>query len=147
MEYHKHEKSKFTKHFRELCCLNEDIEYTVHHEFSQTLTEADEECVEEIVTNIAERNNPFDTSITTEVTNIVTGKEVNKETSFLINCMKEGEENYNKFRQARLIDKTKKIIDPFTKVRKIRKHSSPNKKIDIRKETIMAIRYIDYARL
>ena len=28
----KHEKSKFTKHFRELCCLNEDNEYTVYHE-------------------------------------------------------------------------------------------------------------------
>ena len=79
---------------RELCCLNEDNEYTVHHEFSQTLTEADEECVEQIVTYIAERNNPFDTSITTKVTNIMTGKEVNKETSsFLINCIKKGEEN------------------------------------------------------
>ena len=70
---------------RELCCLNEYNEYTAHHEFSQTLTEADEECVEKIVTYIAERNNPFDTSITTKVMNIVTGKEVNKETSFLIN--------------------------------------------------------------
>ena len=104
----KHEKSKFTKHLRELCCLNEDNEYTVHHEFSQTLTEADEECVEQIVTYIGERNNPFDPAITTKVTNIVTGKEVNKETSsFLIHCMKKGEENYNEFRQARLIDKTR----------------------------------------
>ena len=60
---------------------------------------------------------------------------------------KEGEENYNEFRQARLIDKTKKIMDPITKVRKIRKHSAPNKKIDIKKETITTIRYIDYARL
>ena len=51
----KHEKSKFTKHLRELCCLNEDSEYTVHHEFSQTLAEADEECVEQIVTYIAEK--------------------------------------------------------------------------------------------
>ena len=80
----------------------------MHHEFSQTLTEADEECIEQIVTYIAERNSPFDTAITTKVTNIVTWKEVNKETSsFLINC----------------------------------------KKIDIKKETIMAIRNIDYARL
>ena len=57
------------------------------------------------------------------------------------------EENYNEFRQARLIDKTKKIMDPITKVGKIRKHSEPNKKIDIKKETIMAIRNIDHARL
>ena len=33
----KHGKSKFTKHLRELCWLNEDNEYNVHHEFSQTL--------------------------------------------------------------------------------------------------------------
>ena len=38
-------------------------------------------------------------------------------------------------------------MDPITKVRKIRKHSEPNKKIDIKKETIMAIHNIDYARL
>ena len=89
--------------------MNEDNEYTVHHEFSQTLTEADRESVEKIVTYIAERNNPFDMSITTNVMNIVTGKEVNKETSsFLINCVKKGEKTYSEFRQARLIDKTKK---------------------------------------
>ena len=111
-------------------------------------TEADEKCVDQIVTYIAKRNNPFDTSITTKVTNIVTGKEVNKETSFfLINCIKKGEESYNELTQARLIDKTKKIMDPITKVRKIRKHSAPNEKIDIKKDKIMAIRYIDYARL
>ena len=38
-------------------------------------------------------------------------------------------------------------MGPITNVRKIRKHSEPNKKIDIKKETIMAIRNIDYARL
>ena len=101
----------------------------MHHEFSQTLTEADEECVEQIITYIGERKNPFDTAITTKVTNIVTGKEINKETSsFLINCIKKGEENYNEFRQARLIDKTKNLMDPIAKVRKIRKHSAPNEK-------------------
>ena len=38
-------------------------------------------------------------------------------------------------------------MDPITKVRKIRKHSAPNKKIDVKKEAIMAIHNIDYARL
>ena len=63
----RHEKAKFTKHLRELCCLNEDNEYIVHHEFSQTLIEADEESVKQIVTHMAERNNPFDTLITTKI--------------------------------------------------------------------------------
>ena len=121
--------SSLLKHLSELSCLNEDNEDTVHYKFSQALTEADEECVEQIVTYIAERNNPFDTSITTNVTNIVTGKEVNKETSsFLINCIKKGEENYNEFRQARLIDKTKKIMDPITKSAKLENIPNPIKK-------------------
>ena len=78
----------------------------------------------------------------------MTVKEVNEGTSsFLINCMKKGEDSYNEFRQTRLMDKTKKLMDPITKVRKIRKPAAANKKIDVKKETIMAVCNIDYARL
>ena len=37
----KHEKAKFTKHFRELCCVTGEDEYSLYHEFSTTLIEAD----------------------------------------------------------------------------------------------------------
>ena len=142
----KHEKAKFTKHLHELCSLNDEGEYTLHHEFSQSLIEADEECVVQIGNYIAERNNPFDTSSVTKLTNLVTGKEMDEETSFLLACVKAGEDNYNRFREARLIDKKEKLFDPITKVRKMRKNSATTKKADVKKETISAIRNIDYSR-
>ena len=114
-------KDKFTKHLHELCLLNDEGEYTLHHEFSQSLIEADEECVVQIGNYIAERNNPFDTSSVTKLTNLVTGKEMDEETSFLLACVKTVEDNYNRFREARLIDKKEKLFDPITKVRKMRK--------------------------
>ena len=143
----KHEKAKFTNHLRELCCLTEGDEYSLHHEFSSSLIEVDEKCVEQIVSYIAERNNPFDTG-TSRVTNIVTGKEVDTETvSFLINCIKNGEECYDDYRTTRLLNKTKKLFDPIKKVNKTKRVSLASKKIDVKKETISAIRSIDYARL
>ena len=97
----KHEKAKFTKHLGELYCLTEEDEYSLHHEFSTTLIQADEEYVERIVNYIAVRNNPFDTATST-VTNIVTGKAIDAETaSFLIDCVRKGVESYSKFRTTR----------------------------------------------
>ena len=141
----KHEKAKFTKYLHELCSLND--EYTLHHEFSQSLIEADEECVVQIGNYIAERNNPFDTSSVTKLTNLVTGKEMDEETSsFLLACVKTGEDNYNRLRKARLTDKKEKLFDPITKVCKMLKNSATTKKADVKKETISAIRNIDYSR-
>ena len=82
MEYYKNQKAKFTKHLHELCLLNDKGEYTSHHEFSQSLIEADEECVLQIGNYIAERNNPFDTSSVTKLTNLVTGKEMEEKHLF-----------------------------------------------------------------
>ena len=100
----KHEKAKFTKHLQELCCLTKEDDYSLHHEFSATITEADEECVEQIVNHIAVWNNPFDTALST-VTNMErTGKEIDAETaSFLINCVRKGEGRYSKFSMTRLL--------------------------------------------
>ena len=96
MVYNKARKkpTKFTKQLRELCCLSDDYEYTLYHEFSQTLIGTDEESVKLFITYISERNNPFDMPITSKVTNIVTGKEMKKETSsFLINGMKKSKDS------------------------------------------------------
>ena len=117
----KHEKAKFTKHLHELCSLNDEGEYTLQHEFSQSLIEADEECEVQIGNYIARRNNPFDTSSVTKFTNLVTGKEMDEGTSFLLACVKTGKDNYNRFTEARLIDKKEKLFDPITKVPKMRK--------------------------
>ena len=119
----KHEKAKFTNHLHELCSLNYEGEYILHHEFSQSLIEADEECVVQIGNYIAERNNPFDTSSGTKLTNLVTGKEMDEETSsFLLACVKTGEDNYNSSEKQDSQIKKKNYLIPsqmFVKCEKI----------------------------
>ena len=127
--------------------MTEEDEYSLHHEFSTTLIEADEECAEQIVNYIAVRNNHSDIATST-VTNIGHGKETDGETAFfLIDCVRREEESYSNFRTTRLLNKTNKLFDPIQKINKIKKMSSASKKIDIKKETISAIPSIDYARL
>ena len=41
----KHDKAQFTNFLYELCALNYDDEYTLHHEFSKSITDADKHCV------------------------------------------------------------------------------------------------------
>ena len=67
----KEEKPKFTKRLRELYCLTQEDEYSLHREFSTTLIEDDEECVQRITNYVAVRKKPLDTAAST-VTNIVT---------------------------------------------------------------------------
>ena len=110
--------------------MNDEGEYALYHEFSQSLIEADEECVVQIVNYIEERNNPFDTSSVTKLTNLITGKEMSKETScILLDRIKTGENSYNRFREARLVDKKEKLFDPITKVREMRKTSATTKRL------------------
>ena len=139
----KHEKAKFTKHLHELCSLNDEGEYTLPHEFSQSLIEADEECVVQIGNYIAERNNPFDTSSVTKLTNLVTGKEIDEKTSsFLLACVKTGEDSYNRFREARFIDKKRNYLIPSQRFVKCEKILLQLKRLMLKEETISAIRKI-----
>jgi hypothetical protein len=110
----KHEKSQYTKYVRELCCINENDEYSYHHKFAQTKTETDDACVEFVYNYISQRTNPFDISSTCKVTNIVTGKQIEHVLShFLINCITEGEKGYNEFKLSRLENKTKNFLIPY----------------------------------
>ena len=61
----KHEEAKYTEFLEGLCLLNEDGEYSLHHEHSQTTTEVDEQCVSQIVVFLLKRGNPFETSYCT----------------------------------------------------------------------------------
>ena len=70
---------------------------------------------------VSERSNPFDLSSTT-LTNIVTCKQVDRDTtSFLIDCLKDGEDQYQQFRTLRLQKKTVKLFDPISKTCKSKK--------------------------
>ena len=73
----KHEKAKYTEFLEGLCLLNEDGEYSLHHEYSQTITEVDEQCVSQIVVFLL-RGNPFDTSYCTTLINVVTNANIEK---------------------------------------------------------------------
>ena len=129
-----HEKAKFTKHLHELCSLNDEGEYALPHEFSQSLIEADEECVVQIANYIDERNNPFDTSSVTKLINLVIGKEMNEETSsILLDSMKTGENSYNRFREARLVDKKKNCLILSQRFVKCEKFCYTSKKVDVKK--------------
>ena len=54
---------------------------------------------------------------------------------------------YNKFKKTRFTDKSQKLFDKIPKAPKSKKSSANLPKIDVKKETIAALRTIDYARL
>ena len=68
----KHERSNYISFLRHWCSVNENDEYSLHHEFSKSITEADETCVSQITEYIRERFNPFSTEGESEIVNIVT---------------------------------------------------------------------------
>lgn len=69
----KHEKSKYTNLLREISGINNEDEYSLHHEFSEQRTEVDKNCVKQLASYIQERGNPFDVKESV-IKNLVTGK-------------------------------------------------------------------------
>ena len=59
MEPYQARKAQFTKFLQDLCQLNDDREYSLHHEFSEATTRADEEAVEQITTFLQKGNTPL----------------------------------------------------------------------------------------
>ena len=120
----------------------------MHHEFSQKRTENDRKCITQIVTYISERGNPFD-SKDQMLKNLATGSAFDEDTaSFYMNCISYGKENYQKFWDRRLSQKSVKLFDTITKTRSNaskggKRHRTP----DVKKETIDFLRTVDYARL
>ena len=83
-----------------------------------------------------------------DVVNIVTGSQLTKDSSdFLLHCLEMGEESYNQFYKTRLEEKSSKLFDVIPKTRKVIKTVKGNAKIDLNKETVTLLRYIDYARI
>lgn len=110
-----HEKSQCSNFLKNLCCLNDDNEYSLHHEFSGATTEADERCVKQIVEYMMQRGNHFEIS-NDYLQNIVTGIHLEITTSeFLLNCINIGEDAYAKFRKSRLDEKSTKLFEVIPK--------------------------------
>ena len=75
------------KFLYEVCEMDEDDEYTLHHEFSRSLTEIDTRCIAFIMGYLLQRRNPFDVDKPIGLINISTGTKINKDsTDFLLNC-------------------------------------------------------------
>ena len=82
----KHEKAKYRKFLSEVCLINEDDEYELHHEFSGTLIEKSEEYISVVVEYIQQHGNPFDISKPRELINLTNRSKIDKEdANFLLN--------------------------------------------------------------
>ena len=128
--------------------LNEEDEYSLHHEFSQFITKADENSISLIVDFLLRRGNPFDTSYCITLINIVTNTDIDKESEqFLLNCVSIGSEACKDFIVTRVEQKTSKLLDTIPKTRKSTKVKETNVKLDVKKETVAFMRNVDYARL
>ena len=145
----KHEKMQYVSFLSDLCDFNVENEYTLHHEFSDAVTSLDVEHVDTIVSYIRERGNPFNTTSSgVEITNLVTGAVLDANLSnYLVQCIKLGEDAYKEYTEQRFKDKSKELHDVIPKNFKRKKESQTVKKIDIQKETLKALKYIDYARV
>ena len=144
----KHDKMLITQYLRDVCGLCDGDETSLHHEFSFNLTLDEEQHISEVARYIEDRLNPFKPSVDGKIVNIVTGKQLDLDTSdILINCIKQGKERYDEYKKDCLENKTKKLFDKIPHSKKSRKLSSTNQKIDKKKEIIAATRSIDYARL
>ena len=130
----KHDKMLITQYLRDVCGLCDGDETSLHHEFSFNLTLDEEQHISEVARYIEDRLNPFKPSVDGKIVNIVTGKQLDLDTSeFLINCIKQGKERYDEYKKDCLENKTKKLFDKIPHSKKSRKSSSTNQKIDKKK--------------
>lgn len=143
----KHEKSNYTSLLRDISGISHEDEYSLHHEFSQKRTETDKKCVKQVTSYMAERGNPFDVKEGL-IKNLATGATLDDESSrFYLNCLANGKEAYENFKEERLEKKSKKLFDTIPKTRSTRQTAKKSKTPDVKKETIDFLCTIDYARL
>ena len=95
----KHEKSKILSFLDEVCRLNDNDEYSIHHEFSDSITESEERDIESIRSFLSSSSDIFSSG---PLANVVTGIELPKENvEYLLSCYEEGDTSYTSYRQKR----------------------------------------------
>ena len=75
-----HEKRQFTDFLYDICCLDDESKYSLHHEISNAKTEADEICVSQPENYISQRGDPFNTK-NQGIQNLATGTQLGKKVS------------------------------------------------------------------
>ena len=130
------------------CELDDENEYSLHHEFSDATTKHDEKCVSAMTSYILQKGNPFDLSGDGNLKNFVTGKLAETEHRLrLLTCVERGEEAYETFRKTRFEEKSHKLFDPIPKMHAgLKRKKSKNVTVDAQRETCDALHYIDIAR-
>ena len=143
----KHEKANYCNLLRKISSVNQEDEYSLHHEFSEKLSETDQTYIQQLVDYISNIGNPFDPENST-MKNLVTGATLDAATtSFLLDSVVKGTEAYHKFVKERLDCKSVKLFDKIPMTRKIKKMRKNWKPPDVNIETIHFLRMIDYSRL
>ena len=67
----KHEKANYSNFLRKISGVDHEDDYSLHHEFSEKLSETDQTYIQQLVGYISDRGNPFDPENTT-MKNLVT---------------------------------------------------------------------------
>ena len=145
----KHEKMQYIKVLYDFCGLLIDDEYSLHHDFSDAVTVQDIKLVENIITFVEQRSNPFKKdSYCNVIKNIATGTVINQNSkAILISCTKSGQAVYEKFIDERFSGKSKKLFDVIPKLKTIGRKDTLIKPLNVQKQHVKALKYIDYARL
>ena len=117
----KHEKMQYIKVLYDFCGLSMDDEYSLHHDFSDAVTVQDIKLVENIITFVEQRSNPFrKDSYCNVIKNIATGTVINQNTTgILISCTESGKAAYEKSIDERFSRKSKKLFDVIPKTKTI----------------------------
>ena len=145
----KHEKMQYIKVLYDFCGLSIDDEYSLHHDFSDAVTVQDIKLVENIITFVEQRSNPFKKdSCCNVIKNIATGTVINQNTTgILISYTESGKAAYEKFIDKRFSRKSKKLFDVIPKIKTIGRKDTLSKPLDVQKQNVKALKYIDYAHL
>ena len=99
----KHEKSKFTKFLDGICGVDQADEYSLHHEFSETVTKKDQEDVEAMKEFVSSR---CDLMKVGKLSILISGIQLpDKESDSLLNYFETGEVLYKEYRQFDTIHK------------------------------------------
>ena len=138
---------QYVRWLNELCGLTVDDEYSLHHEFSNATTKKDIESVKSTKKYAASHQDQFDISLKKNFTNIATGEMLeNSKIEYLLNSVEQGETLYKQFVETRLIEHSKPLFDTLTKRNKKELASSSDQPVDIEKENVKALEYIDTVR-
>ena len=123
-------------------------EYTLRHEFLNSITRRNSENVKEAVDYIRNKHNPLMTEINDQMRNLVTEERITTETKqFSSQCNALGTDIYKENIVTQYINKSKKLLDRLSRVKiLVDRKQEQEKKVDLHKETMKFCRKIDVAR-